>query len=70
MTTKTSGRLERIVAAVHGNPGHDYPEDWERENGMYMSTCVKTECRESFTGGKYRFVCKRCNLSLPGNEIK
>jgi hypothetical protein len=58
MSAVPNDRLTQVLAAVHRIPGHDYPEDWQHENGMYMSFCVG--CTEHFTGGKYRFFCKKC----------
>lgn len=40
------------------NPGHDFPEDFEQENGQYMNRCIR--CNKVFIGNKHRFVCKAC----------
>jgi hypothetical protein len=66
---RVSEKLIRLIAATKGNPGHDYPEDWEHENGMYESICIKQECKQHFIGGKYRFICKACSAKLPGQAV-
>jgi hypothetical protein len=60
MTTQISDRSARVLSAALSNPEHDYPEDFSQENGMYMSTCANKSCRQRFTGGKYRFYCRKC----------
>lgn len=37
---------------------HDYPEDFELENGKYHRRCCK--CKIIFTGHKRRVICKHC----------
>jgi hypothetical protein len=58
--TQTTSRFERVLSAALANPDHDYPEDFGHENGMYMSTCANKPCSQQFTGGKYRFYCRKC----------
>jgi hypothetical protein len=65
MTTK----FERVLSAALHNPGHDYPEDFAHENGQYMHHCIRKECGEQFTGGKYRFICKKCSTATPGQDV-
>jgi hypothetical protein len=60
MTAQTSDRFARVLSAALANPDHDYPEDFAHENGMYMSTCANKPCSQQFTGGKYRFYCRKC----------
>jgi hypothetical protein len=36
----------------------DYPEDFEKENGMYSCICKK--CESVFMGYKRRSTCKEC----------
>lgn len=38
---------------------HDWPEDFERENGMYYNRCIV--CKEQFIGYKRRCICKSCH---------
>jgi hypothetical protein len=63
-------KFERAIATALANPGHDYPDDFKHENGMYMQVCIRQECKETFTGGKYRFICKKCSDALPGRVIE
>jgi hypothetical protein len=60
MTTQISERFAHSLSAALANPEHDYPEDFEHENGMYMSVCLNKSCGQRFTGGKYRFYCRKC----------
>lgn len=64
-----SSKFKHALAANLANPGHDYPEDFEHENGMYMSVCIRIDCREKFTGGKYRFICKQCSAATPSKPV-
>ncbi|WP_144106593.1 hypothetical protein [Paraburkholderia sp. BCC1886] len=57
------GKFENVLAAAFGNPGHDYPEDHQQENGMYLHHCFR--CTAQFTGHKYRFSCKVCTAPQP-----
>jgi hypothetical protein len=59
----------RNALGVRANPGHDYPDDFEHENGMYMSVCIRQDCAQKFTGGKYRFICQACSLKTPGRAV-
>jgi hypothetical protein len=36
---------------------------------MYMSICVDQECKQKFTGGKYRFICKACSDKRKGQAV-
>mgnify|MGYP000400275396 CR=1 FL=1 len=38
---------------------HDFPEDFEHENGMYMNKCC--HCQVTFLGYKRRVSCKVCD---------
>jgi hypothetical protein len=66
---ETSIKFKYALSAALANPGHDYPEDFEHENGMYMSVCIRTDCRQKFTGGKYRFICNKCSSSTPSQPV-
>jgi hypothetical protein len=41
------------------NPGHDYEEDFEYENGDSMNKC--SGCGAIFMGGVNRYLCKKCD---------
>lgn len=68
MTVEISEKFRRALG-VHANPGHDYPEDFKYENGMYMSICIDDACKQKFTGGKYRFLCKVCSDKRKGQAV-
>lgn len=36
----------------------DWPEDFHRENGMYMHSCA--HCESGFIGHKGRWICRLC----------
>lgn len=37
---------------------HDWPEDFELENGNYINECIY--CQIQFRGYKRRHVCRKC----------
>lgn len=41
---------------------HDWPEDFDKENGQYQCKCVV--CSVTFTGYKRRVLCKLCDAKL------
>ena len=47
---------------------HDFPEDFEHENGMYQNTCQ--HCKVSFLGYKRRLVCKVCDEMAVDESIE
>lgn len=45
--------------STNTKPGeHDWPEDFEHENGRYFNRCV--QCYVIFTGYKRRVGCRKC----------
>lgn len=40
------------------NPECDWPEDFDHENGNYLSKCYA--CGNYFIGHKRRFTCRKC----------
>ena len=45
---------------------HDWPEDFEHENGNYWNTC--SYCDEVFVGHKGRVCCKVCHGGGSGDR--
>ena len=55
----------------NGLTKHDWPEDFNHDNGMYYCRCI--ECKERFIGYKRRVICKSCywdNTTNLLNHIK
>jgi len=43
------------------NSNRDYPEDFDKENGLYLCKC--SCCGREFTGHKRRVLCKLCSIN-------
>ena len=71
---KNSNTIKRLENIKHGRPvheginestpasdcsPHDWPEDFNHENGNYQNRCC--QCEVDFAGYKRRVVCKACN---------
>lgn len=47
---------------------HDFPEDFEHENGMYQNRCLY--CKEIFVGYKRRLTCKVCETIAKESDVQ
>ena len=47
---------------------HDWPEDFDHDNGMYYCRCRK--CNEQFIGYKRRIVCKSCQWDFTTEQLE
>jgi hypothetical protein len=57
----------RVIRGDLSDCGQCYEEDFDKENGKYMCTCVTCDC--TFVGQKERVTCKRCDTKIKG-ELK
>ena len=54
--------MDVLHHSLNSSP-HSYQEDFQYENGQYMSYCCI--CGEVFLGHKRRMVCKLCHTAKP-----
>lgn len=47
---------------------HDFPEDWEHENGQYENICMT--CGQHFIGHKRRILCRECTFASSYSQPK